>query len=85
MASQSNLPNHPLQLLSKRQLAELLGVNSWTVDRWRKTNPDFPAPVWLSDSTLRWRRLDVERWLATRQRGGVGPQWYGKDREAASG
>ena len=52
MAKQSNLPNHPLQLLSKRQLAELLGVNMWTVDRWRKTNPDFPAPVWLSDFNI---------------------------------
>ena len=82
MVEQNSNLNHPLQLLSKRQLGELLHVNLWTLDRWRKTDPDFPAPIWLSNSTLRWRRVEVERWLASCRRGGVGPQY--KRREAAN-
>ena len=63
----------PLELLGKRELADLLRVNPWTVDRWRRTDPDFPAPIWISKSTPRWRRKDIEAWLATRQRGGTSP------------
>jgi predicted DNA-binding transcriptional regulator AlpA len=85
MAIQSNLPNHPLQMLSRRDLAGLLGVNAWSIDRWRKTDPDFPAPIWISAATPRWRRVDVERWIATRQRGGTAPDWRGKRREATNG
>jgi len=64
-----------LALISKREFAALLNVNTWSVDRWRKTDPDFPSPIWISKSTPRWRRVDVETWLATRQRGGVSPEW----------
>jgi predicted DNA-binding transcriptional regulator AlpA len=67
----------PLALLTKQQLAELLKVDAWTIDRWRKrkSDPDFPEPIWISGTTPRWRRVDIERWLATRQRGGVSPDW----------
>src|SRR5262245_9247202 len=64
----------PLAMLSKRQLAELLAVDPWTIDRWRN-NPDFPAPIWISASTPRWRRKDIEAWIASRHRGGVAPDW----------
>jgi predicted DNA-binding transcriptional regulator AlpA len=66
-------PNDPLSLIGKRELARLLGVNPWTLDRWRRTDPGFPAPLWLNGTTPRWRRVDIESWLATRQRGGVAP------------
>jgi predicted DNA-binding transcriptional regulator AlpA len=65
----------PLELIGKRQLARLLGVNPWTIDRWRKADVEFPAPIWLSNSTPRWRRADVERWLAAKRRGGIAPSW----------
>src|SRR5262245_23185346 len=65
----------PLALLSKKQLAELLSIDPWTVDRWRKSDPTFPPPVWLSNTTPRWRRADIERWLATRKKGGRAPSW----------
>lgn len=65
----------PLALISKRELAKLLAINSFTLDRWRKTNPDFPAPIWLTGTSPRWRRRDVELFIATRQRGGRSPDW----------
>src|SRR4051794_27847653 len=63
------------RLIGKRELAALLSVNSWTVDRWRKTQRDFPKPIWISDSTPRWNLLEIEEWLASKQRGGVAPTW----------
>jgi predicted DNA-binding transcriptional regulator AlpA len=65
----------PLALLSKRALASLLAINPWTLDRFRKSDPDFPEPIWISGTTPRWRKVEVERWLATRQKGGVSPDW----------
>src|ERR1700693_3280423 len=34
-----------LDLIRKRPLAARLGVSPWTVDNWRKSNPDFPPPI----------------------------------------
>ena len=65
----------PLALLTKRQLAKLLAVDPWTIDRWRKGDPDFPEPIWLSGTTPRWKRVAIHHWLATRQRGGTSPDW----------
>jgi len=65
----------PLALITKRELAHLLAVDPWTVDRWRKSDPSFPEPIWLSGSTPRWKRLDIERWLASRETGGTSPDW----------
>jgi hypothetical protein len=63
---------NPIALLSKKDLAVLLRVNVWTIDRWRKLNPDFPKCFWLNaNSSPRWRRVDIEQWLAARNRGGV--------------
>jgi predicted DNA-binding transcriptional regulator AlpA len=65
----------PSALLTKRNLAELLAVNPWTLDRWRKRDSDFPDPLWISGTTPRWRRTDVERWLESRPKGGLSPEW----------
>ena len=65
----------PLQLLTKRELAMLLGVNAWTLDRWRKQDSGFPKPIWISDTTPRWPRGEIAAWYASRQRGGVSPDW----------
>jgi predicted DNA-binding transcriptional regulator AlpA len=74
----------PLSLLTKRQLAELLQINPWTIDRHRKSDPDFPAPVWISGTTPRWRRQDIESWLATRPRGGRSPDYECAPKRTAS-
>ena len=67
-AGQAELPAWlaALQLIRKRELAKLLGVNAWTIDHWRKRGL-IPPPVVLSPQILGWRRADIELWLAQRQ------------------
>jgi predicted DNA-binding transcriptional regulator AlpA len=65
----------PLDLIGKRELARALRINPWTLDRWRRCNPAFPQPIWISAVTPRWRRNEIEEWLASRQRGGTAPDW----------
>jgi predicted DNA-binding transcriptional regulator AlpA len=70
----------PLSMLSKSELADLLSVDPWTIDRWRRPDeptydPDFPEPIWISGATPRWRRIHIERWLARRPAGGLSPNW----------
>jgi|SRR5580700_5050464 predicted DNA-binding transcriptional regulator AlpA len=65
----------PFDMYSKKQIARLLGVNPFSIDRWRKSDPEFPKPLWVSPSTPRWRRADIERWISSRQQGGIAPDW----------
>jgi predicted DNA-binding transcriptional regulator AlpA len=66
-------PSHPLEVMRKRELAKLLKVSPWTIDNWRRDDPQFPPPIWMTLTTPVWRVVDIERWLATRQRGGLSP------------
>jgi|SRR6516162_9519443 predicted DNA-binding transcriptional regulator AlpA len=70
----------PLALLSKQQVAALLGINVYSVDRMRKPDaatydPTFPPPIWIGRSTARWKRVDIAAWLASRPHGGLSPDW----------
>lgn len=56
----------PMQLIRKRELAKLLGVNPWTLDNWRRRG-SIPKPIILSGQVVAWRRLEIERWLAERE------------------
>jgi predicted DNA-binding transcriptional regulator AlpA len=56
----------PLALIHKKQLAQLLGVRSWTINYWRKKHW-LPPPIHLSPQIVAWRRSDVERWLIERE------------------
>lgn len=49
-------------LLTKAELALLLGVSARTLERWR-TAGTFPEPVALSPRVIRYRRADVEAHL----------------------
>jgi predicted DNA-binding transcriptional regulator AlpA len=62
-------------LIGKKELASLLCVNPWTIDRWRKKRKDFPPPIWISDCTPRWYLQEIEQWLASQRRGGIAPSW----------
>jgi predicted DNA-binding transcriptional regulator AlpA len=62
-------------LVRKRALARLLMISPWNLDRWRKDDPHFPKPVWISGSTPAWRVADIEAWLTSRQHGGLAPDW----------
>jgi hypothetical protein len=66
----------PPELLSKKDLAQLLGITPWSLNQWRRDPKiGLPACIWLSSTTPRWRRSDIETWLASRQRGGLAPSW----------
>lgn len=55
------------QLLTSKQLSELLQVNLSTVYKW--THMGFIPHVKLGKS-IRFNKQDVERWLSERQRKG---------------
>jgi hypothetical protein len=70
----NNPPPAPIEpLLTKQQLAEWFGVAVWTIDRWRRTDPDFPAPIWITITTPRWEPPVVRKWLTSRRKGGLAP------------
>ncbi len=56
-------------LLTKTQLAELLGVSPRTVDRMVAAGTAPPMTL-LPNGRRRWRRGDVRRWLSERRKGG---------------
>jgi excisionase family DNA binding protein len=51
-------------LLSVKDVAKLLGVSVRTVWRMRKRG-QLPDPMQLSEQTLRWRREEIEQWVAS--------------------
>ena len=52
----------PAQLLTKSQVAQLLGVSTRSLDRLRKRGR-LPAPVQVEGLPLRWRYRDLEAFL----------------------
>ena len=57
-----------LALARKAQVARVLKVGTWTIDRWIK-NGQFPRPLYLTPgSPARWRLTDIDAWLETRKR-----------------
>ena len=44
---------------------EATGISRTTIWRLVKQN-QFPAPLKLSERTVGWRRVDVEKWIAER-------------------
>lgn len=56
-----------MQLLTKQQVAEILGVHLNTVDQLRKTDPTFPVPATIGRRAIRWRADELERWVASKQ------------------
>jgi predicted DNA-binding transcriptional regulator AlpA len=56
----------PIKLLRKAELAEQLGVSTWTLDRW-VARGKFPRPIYATDySPAQWRLRDIEQWLQKR-------------------
>ena len=60
-------PPKPLQRLSDKEFAKLLGVHPSTVWRWRKSRPGFPQPVQFGPNTVRFKLVDVEAWMAAQE------------------
>jgi predicted DNA-binding transcriptional regulator AlpA len=51
-------------MLDKTQVAGYLGVRVRRIDELRRADPSFPAPRLLGPGTARWRRADLDRWIA---------------------
>lgn len=70
---------HLDQLLTKRAVSQILGVHEQTVMRLVREDK-FPQPLRTGNigSAVRWRALDVERWIDARI---ATPHPVRKDRE----
>lgn len=52
------------KLLTAKQVLEMTGYRSRTT-LWRRVRAgEFPAPIALSVKATRWKRAEVEAWLA---------------------
>ena len=51
------------QLLTKKDVAQRLGIHVNTLDRIRNSDDTFPAPLRFGPRTQRWRPADVQRWV----------------------
>lgn len=56
-------------MFDKTQVAGYLGVRVRRVDELRRADPSFPAPRLLGPGTPRWRRADLDHWIATLRSG----------------
>ena len=52
-----------MQMLTCRDLEELLKISKGTIYRWMEAD-EFPKPLQLGASMVRWRSTDIEKWLA---------------------
>ena len=59
--SKASLP--PVELLKKLEVARILGISVQTVVRMTESGR-LPEPLRLSAKTIRWRRADIEVWIA---------------------
>lgn len=58
----------PDELLSKAQVASVLGIHRATLEKWIATGK-FPPPIVLSKRTIRWSPKTVTSWIARCARG----------------
>ncbi len=60
---------NPDQLLTEREVADLLGVTTRATQAWRQRRSDGPPYLKLSDQgRVRYRLGDVTAWIAARSR-----------------
>ena len=57
----------PSDLLTMKQVCQLVGLSHSTIHRLRNED-DFPSPIKLGQAAVRFRRNEVEAWLADRPR-----------------
>jgi predicted DNA-binding transcriptional regulator AlpA len=60
------LPPADRQLLTKEEVAEMLGVRTKTIEEWCRQVPGFPRPLRVTARTVRFRLADVNRFIAER-------------------
>ena len=52
-------------LLSRRDIAELMGLNVETI-KYHRAGGSMPNPDLVIDDKPLWRRATIEQWIATR-------------------
>lgn len=57
----------PIKLLSPRDVAEMLKISTVSVDRLRRDDPTFPAPIMVRLRRSRWDRVAIQEWLVSRR------------------
>ena len=51
-------------MLTRQEIAAMLGVTADTLRKRIEIRPDFPRPVLrLSRKTVRWEPADIRRWM----------------------
>lgn len=53
------------RLVAIAEVQSMLGVGKATIYRWIK-QADFPRALKLGTQVRRWRRADIEQWVASR-------------------
>lgn len=53
------------QLLSKVKLCRGLSVSEASIDRWLRSNPQFPQPLQLGPNTIRWMLCEVVAYISS--------------------
>ena len=61
--------NGQIKMLKRKQVAEMLGVCTKTMDRYLKLDRDFPQPckIGFGGSTFRWVEAEVEHYVMSRR------------------
>lgn len=57
-----------VRLITKTDLCSRLQTSEASVDRWLRTDPDFPQPVRLGPNSIRWRLCEVVAYIRSRPR-----------------
>ena len=53
-------------LISKKELARILGVSSSTVSRWTREK-HLPEPFPLGPNSTKWVKEEIEQWIEERK------------------
>lgn len=63
----SNLGQHGQQYLTIREVGEYIGISFRTLEGWKR-NGYLPPHIALTRKVHKWRRADIDAWLALKQR-----------------
>jgi len=58
-----------LDLITTNDVCRMLNISRSTVNRYRKRHPDFPPPIKLSPSCVRYPLEGIKRFIATATKG----------------
>ncbi len=59
--------NERIQLISKQEVANILGISTKTIERMIKDDKEFPRPCLIAQNTLRWILSEIENYILNRR------------------